>query len=208
MTCSEAGQSCDPAGACPQLATAVHVSRIPHSTFGRELLDYFLSPLDKENLNFHSHGSRLQSPRKGPQTVRLSLLFIFQQARLLRTVVLEKTLESPLDCKEIKSVYPKGNQPWIFTGRTGAKAEAPIVWPPDVSSQLTGKDPEAGKGWGQEEKGKAENEMVGWHHRLNGYEFQQILGYSEGQGSLACCSSWDHKELDTTELLKWTELGM
>ena len=170
MICSEAGQNCDPAGACPQPATAVHVSRIPHSTFGRELLDYFLSPLDKENLNFHSHGSRLQSPRKGPQTVRLSLLFIFQQATLLRTVVLEKTLESPLDCKEIKPVNPKGNQPWIFIGRTGAKAEAPIVWPPDGSSQLTGKYPEAGKGWGQEEKGKRENEMVGWHHRLNGYE--------------------------------------
>ena len=170
MICSEAGQSCDPAGACPQPAVAAHLGRIPHNTFGRELLDYFLSPLDKENLNFHSHGSRLQSPRKGPQTVRLSLLFIFQQATLPRTVVLEKTFESPLDCKEIKPVNPKGNQPWIFIGRTGAKAEAPIVWPSDASSQLTGKDPEAGEGWGQEEKGKTEDEMVGWHHRLSGYE--------------------------------------
>ena len=116
MTCSEAGQSHDPAGACPQPAVAAHLGRIPRNTFGRVLLSCLLSPFDKKRtLNFHSPGSRLQKrSQKRPQTVRLSLLFLFQQARLLRTVVLEKTLESPLDCKEIKSVYPKGNQPWIL----------------------------------------------------------------------------------------------
>ena len=122
------------------------------------------------------------------------------------TVVLEKTLESPLDCKEIKSVSPKGNQPWKFIGRTNAEAEAPRLWPPDAKSRLIGKDPDSGKDWGQEEKGVAEDEMVGWHHWLNAYEFEQTLGDSGGQGSLACCSPWGHKELDTTEWLNWTEL--
>ena len=89
------------------------------------------------------------------------------------TVVLEKTLESPLDCKENKAVNPKGNQPWIGIGRTDAEADAPVLWPPDVKSQLTGKDPDAGKDWRQEEKGKTEDKMVGWHHRLNGDEFEQ-----------------------------------
>ena len=101
-------------------------------------------------------------------------------------VVLERILESPLDSKEIRLVHPKGNQPWMFTERTGA--EAPILWPPDVKSQLTGKDPDAGNHWGQEEKGVTEDEMVGWHHQLNEHEFEQTLGYSEGQGNLACCS--------------------
>ena len=106
----------------------------------------------------------------------------------LWTVVLEKTLASPLDCKEIQPVNPKGNQPWISIVRTDAEAEAPILWPPDVKSQLTGKDPDAGKDWGQEEKGTTEDEMVGWHHQLNGYAFGPTLGDSEGQGRLACCS--------------------
>ena len=105
-------------------------------------------------------------------------------------VVLEKTLESPLDCKEIKPVNPKGNQPWIFIGRT--EAEAPLLWSPDSKNQLSGKDPDAGKDWRQKEKGAAEDEMVGWHHRLSGHEFEQTLGDSEGQGSLACCSPWGH----------------
>ena len=112
------------------------------------------------------------------------------------TVVLEKTLESPLDSKEIKSVNPKGNQPWIFTARTDAEVEAPIRWPLDVKSQLIGKDSDAGNYWRQEEKGTTEDEMVGWHHQLNGHEFDQTLGNSEGQGSLACCSPWSRKELD------------
>ena len=113
-------------------------------------------------------------------------------------VVLEKTLESPLDSKEIKPVNLKGNQPWIVTARTDAEAEAPILWPPDVKSWFTGKDLDAGKDWRQEEKGVSEDETVRWHHQLNGYEFGQTLGDSEGQGSLACCSPRGHKESDTT----------
>ena len=109
------------------------------------------------------------------------------------TVALEKTLESPLDCKEIKPVHPQGNQPWIFIRRTDTDAEVPIVWPPDATSQLTGKDPDAGKDWRQEEKGTTEDEMVVWHHQLNEYEFEQTSGDSEGQGSLVCCSPWGHR---------------
>ena len=105
----------------------------------------------------------------------------------------EKTLESPLNSKEIQPVHPKGNQSWIFIGRTEAEAEAPILWPPDAKSQLTGKDPDVRKDWGREEKGVTEDEMVGWHHRLSGHEFEQTLGDSEGQGSLVCCSPWGHK---------------
>ena len=107
-------------------------------------------------------------------------------------VVLEKTPESPLDRKEIKPVNPKGSQSWIFIGRTDAKAEAPVLWPPDVQNLLTGKDPDAGKDWKQEKKRTTENEMVGWHHGLNGHEFEQALGDGEGQGSLVCCSPQGH----------------
>ena len=114
------------------------------------------------------------------------------------TVVLEKIIESPLDCK-IKSVNPKRNQHWVCIWRT--VAEAPILWPPDVKSQLTGKDPDAGKDWRQEEKGMTENEMVGWHDRLNGHEFEQAPEDVEIQGGLACCSPWGHKELNTTKQL-------
>ena len=110
-----------------------------------------------------------------------------------QTVVLEKTLESPLDSKEIKPVNPKGNKPWIFIGRTDACAEAPILWPPDEKSWLIIKDPDAGKDWGQEDKEVAEDEMVGWYHQLNGHEFEQTPGDSEGQRSLACCGSWSCK---------------
>ena len=113
-----------------------------------------------------------------------------------QTVVLEKTLESPLDCKEIKSVHPKGNQLWIFIGRTDA--EAPILWPPDVKNWLIGKDPDAGKDWGRE-KGTTEDEMVGWHHRLWVWVNS---GVGDGQGGLAFCSPWGHRESDTTEQLK------
>ena len=108
----------------------------------------------------------------------------------LWTVVLEKTLESPLDSKEIKLINPKGNQPWIFTGRTDTEAEAPILWPPDAKSWLIGIDPDAGKDRKQEEKGTTEDEMVGWHHQLNGHEFEQALGDGDGQGSLVCCGPW------------------
>ena len=119
------------------------------------------------------------------------------------TVELEKTLESPLDGKEIKPVNLKENQSWIFIGRTDAEAEAAVPWPLGEKSLLIGKDPEAGKDWRQEEKGMTEDEMVGWHHRLYGHEFVQTLGAGNGQGSQACCGPWDHKESDMTEQLSW-----
>ena len=121
--------------------------------------------------------------------------------RCFRTAVLAKTLQRPLDSKEIKPVNPKGNQSWIFIGRTDVEPEAPILWPPDAKSWLTGKDPDARKDWGQEKKGTTEDEMVGWHHWLNGHEFEQTLVDSEGLGSLAYCSPQGRKESETTELL-------
>ena len=121
------------------------------------------------------------------------------------TVVLEKTLESPLDCKEIKPVHSKGNQSWIFIGKTDAKAETPILWLPDVKNWLIGKDPDARKDWGQEEKGATEDEMVGWHHWLNGHKFEWTLEVGDGQGVLVCCDSWGLKESDMTERLNRTE---
>ena len=114
------------------------------------------------------------------------------------TVVLEKTLESPLDCKEIKPVNPKGNQSWIFIERTDAEAETLRLWPPDVKNWLIGKDPVPGKGWRQE-KGMTKDKMVGWYHRLDVHELEQALGVGDGQGVLACCSLWGCKESDTTE---------
>ena len=122
------------------------------------------------------------------------------------TVVLEKTLESPLDCKEIQPVHPKGGQSWVFIGRTDVEAETPMFWPPVLKSWLIGKDPDVGKDWGQEKKGTTEDEMVGWHHGLNGYGFEWTPGVGDGQGGLVCCSSWGHKESNTTERLNWTEL--
>ena len=118
-------------------------------------------------------------------------------------MVLEKTLESPLDCKEIQPVHPKGDQSWVFIGRTDAEDETPILWPPDAKSWLIGKDPDAGKDWGQEEKGMTEYKMIGWHHRLNGHGFGWTPAVGDGQGGLASCSSWDHKESDRTEQLNW-----
>ena len=120
-----------------------------------------------------------------------------------QTVVLGKTLEKPLDSKEIKPINPNGNQPWIFIGRSDAEAEVPVLWLPDTKSQIIRKHPDVGKAWGQEEKGVTENELVGWHHWLNGHEFEQALGVGDGQGSLACCSPWFCKELDMTEQLNW-----
>ena len=118
-----------------------------------------------------------------------------------------RRLKSPLGCKEIKPVNPNGDQSWIFTGRTDVEAEAPIFWPPDAENQLTGKDPEPGKDWRQEEKGTTEDEMVGWHHQLDVHQFEQAPGVGDGQGSLACCSPWGRKELDTTEQLNWRVLS-
>ena len=119
--------------------------------------------------------------------------------------VMLKILENLLDCKEIKPVHPKGNQSWIIIGRTGAEAEVPILWPPVVKNWLIGKESDAGKDLRQEEKGMREDEMVGWHHRLDGHEFEQILGVCDGQGSLACCSPWALKS--QTWLSDWTELN-
>ena len=121
------------------------------------------------------------------------------------TVVLEKTCESPLVCKEIQPVHPK-DQSWVFIGRTDVEAETPILWLPDAKSWLIWKDPDAGKDWGQEEKGSTEDEMVGGHHQLDGHGFGWTLGVDDGQGGLACCSSWGRKESDTIERLRWTEL--
>ena len=130
------------------------------------------------------------------------------------TVVLEKTLESSLDCKEIKPVHSKGNQSWIFNGRTDVEAEAPIFqWsigvlqsaPPDAKNWLIGKDSDAGKDWRQEEKGMTAGKTAGWHHQLDGHEFEQALGVGDGQGRLVYCSPWGRKELDMTEQMNWTE---
>jgi len=121
------------------------------------------------------------------------------------TVVLEKTLESPWDCKEIQPVHSEGDQPWVFFGRNDAKAETPVLWPPHAKSWLIGKDSDAGRDWGQEEKGTTEDEMAGWHHWLNGHESEWTPGVGEGQVGLACFDSWGRKESDTTERLNWTE---
>ena len=117
------------------------------------------------------------------------------------TVVLEKTPESPLNCKDIHQVHSEGDQPWVFFGGNDAKAEAPVLWPPHAKSWLIGKDSDAGTDWGQEEKGMTEDEMAGWHHRLDGHESEWTLGVGDGQGGLACCDSWGR-----TRLSNWTEL--
>ena len=123
------------------------------------------------------------------------------------TVVLEKTLESPLDCKEVQAVHPKGDQFWVFIWRTDAEAETPILWPPDVKSWLIGKDPDAGKDWGQEEKGMTEDEMVGWHHWLNEHGFGWTPGDGDGQGGLVCCNSWGRRVgHDWATELNWTDI--
>ena len=124
------------------------------------------------------------------------------------TVVLEKTLESPLDCKEIQPVHSEGYQPWNFFGRNDAKAETAVLWPPHAKSWLIGKDSDAGRDWGQEEKGTTEGEMAGWPHWLDGRESQWTRGVGDGQGGLACCDSWGCKESDTTELLIWSDLNI
>ena len=122
------------------------------------------------------------------------------------TIVLEKTLESPLDCKDIQPVHPKGGQSWILVERTDAETEAPILCLPDAENWLIWKDPDAGKDWRQKEKGMTEDEIVDWHHQLDGHEFEKALGLGDGQGSLVRCSPWGHKELGMTEQLNWTDL--
>ena len=123
------------------------------------------------------------------------------------TVMLEKTLESPLDCKEIQPVHSKGDQSWVFFGRTDAEAETPVLWPPHAKSWLIRKHSDPRSDWGQEEKGMTEDEMAGLHHRLDGHEFVWTPGVGDGQGGLACCSSLGCKESDMTEWLMWTELN-
>ena len=121
------------------------------------------------------------------------------------TVVLEKTLESPLDCKEIQQVHSKGDQSWVFFVGTDAEAETPILWPLHAKSWLIGKDSDAVRDWGQEEKGTTEDEMAGWHHRLDGHEFGWNPGVGDGRGGLACCNSWGCKEVHMIERLNWTD---
>ena len=122
-------------------------------------------------------------------------------------MLLEKTLESPLDCKEIQPVHCRGDQSWVFFGRIDAKAETPVLWPPHAMSWLIEKDSDAGRDWGQEEKGTTEDEMAGWHHGLDGRESEWTPGDGDEHGGLACCDSWGRKESDTTEQLNWTELN-
>ena len=123
------------------------------------------------------------------------------------SVVLEKTLESSLDCKKIQPVHSEGDQPWNFFGRNDAKAETPVLWPPHGKSWLIGKDFDIGRDWGREEKGMTEDEMAGWHQWLDGCKSEWTPGVGDGQGGLACCDSWGCKESDTTERLNWTELN-
>ena len=130
-------------------------------------------------------------------------LKITHEELLLLNYGVEKTLESPLDCKKIQPVHPKGNQSWIFIERTDAETETTVLWPPDVKKWLIWKDPDAGEDWKQEEKGITEDEMVEWLHRLDGYEFEWTPVISDGQGSLGCCSPWGPKESDLTEWLNW-----
>ena len=124
-----------------------------------------------------------------------------------RTWLKRLSSSSSSTSKEVQPVHPKGDQSWVFTGRTDAKTETPILWPPHVNSCLIWKEPDAGRNWGQEEKGMTEDEMAGWHHWLDGHEFEWTLGVGDGQGGLACCDSWGRKESDTTERLNWTELN-
>ena len=135
-----------------------------------------------------------------------SLCCFFNCQKCFWTVVLEKTLESPLDCKEIQPVHPKRDRSWVFTERADVETETLILWPPDAKSWFIWKDPDVGKDWGQEEKGMTKDEMVGWRHQLDGHGFGWTPGVGDGQRGLACCDSWGHKESDMTEQLNWTEL--
>ena len=157
------------------------------------------------------HLSLLVIIRFFPRSVSLSLLgkdihFVSIIRFYLKVISYDtsvsKTLESPLDCKEVQQVHPKGDQSWVFFGRNDAEAETPILWPPHVKSWLIGKDLDAGRDWGQE-KETTEDEMAGWHHWLDGHEFEWTLGVGDGQGGLACCDSWGYKESDMTERLNW-----
>ena len=168
-----------------------------------------MTSLDINNQRHHFANKGLFSQSYGLSISHVSMWELDQKGSwvpknwFIWTAVLEKTLESPLDNKKVKPVNPKRNQFSIFIERSDAEAEAPIIWPPDSKNWLPGKDPDAEKDWRQEEKGTTEDEMVGWHHQLDGHEFEQALGVSDGQGDLACCSPWGRKESDMTERLNW-----
>ena len=176
---------------------------------GRKVRTNLDSLLKSRDINFANKGPSSQSYGFSSSHVWMWEL-VYKESWALKnwcfwTVVLEKTLQSPLDCKEIQPVHPKGDQSWVFIGKTDAEAETPILWSPDVKKWPTGKNPDAGKDWRQEEKGMTEDELVGWHHWLNGYESGWTLGVGDGQGGLVCCSPWGHKKSDKTERLNWTE---
>ena len=176
-----------------------------HLLLGRKAMVNLDSILKSRDITFTDKGPCSQSYGFSSSHVRMWQLD-HKEGWVLKnwcfwTVVLEKILESPLDYKEIQPVHLKADQSWVFIGRTDVEAETPILWPPYVKIWLIRRDPDAGKDWRQEERGMTEDEMVGWHHRLNGHEFEQAPGDGEGQGSLVCCSPWGRKELDTTELL-------
>ena len=146
-----------------------------------------------------------------PMTLSSSLIICYDNTWKSGTFLIYSyvyNLESLLDCKEIQPVHSKGDQSWVLFGKIDAKAETPILWPPHAKSWLIGKDSDAGRDWGQEEKGMTEDEVAGWHHRLDGHEFGWTLGIGDGQGGLACCNSWGRKELDMIEQLNWTEHRM
>ena len=182
-----------------------------HLLLGRTLMANLDSILNKQRHYFAHKGLSSQSYGFSRSHVRMWVLD-YKESWVPKnwcfwTVVLEKTLESPLDCKGIQPVNPKGNQSWIFIRRTDVEAETPILWPRDVKNWLIGKDPNAGKDWRQEEKGMTEDEMAGWHHRLDGCESEWTPRVGDGQGGLACCSPWGRKESDMTERLNWTDLS-
>ena len=189
------------------LGTVTAVIKLRHLLFGEKSYDKIRQHIKKQRHHFADTG--LSSQRYDFSTSHVWMWELDHKEDWVPkngcflTVVIEKTLENSLDCKEIKPVNPKRNQPWIFIGRMDAEAETPILRPPDVKSQHTGKDPDAGKDWRQKEKRAAEDEMVRQHHRFNGHEPEQILGDSGGQGSLACSSPWV-TESDMTEGLNWT----
>ena len=173
-----------------------------NAAWGQESYDKLRKCVKKQRHHFANKHPYSQGYDPSSSHVRIRELNVDHEGRAPKnwcfwTVVLEKTLESPLDRKEIKPVNPKINQPWILIGRTDAEAEAPMLWPPDVNTWLIGKDPDAGEDWRQK-KMVTEDEMAGWHHRFNGHELGQTPGDGEGQGSLVCCSPWGQKELDTT----------
>ena len=161
---------------------------------------YSASSVVNDSTELFSHADKLKLTWKKFVKYNLELY------RCFWTIVLEKILESPLDYKEIQPVHSKGGQSWVFFGRTDAKAKTLILWPPHAKSWLIGKDPDAGRDSGQEEKGTTEDEMAGSHHRLDGHGFEWTLGAGDGQGGRACCNSWGRKKSDTTEWLNWTDV--